>query len=532
MSHRAASSPPTPSTSPRVLTVLAAIALAGPVAAAVETTTVISHGFAASGKGAWAERMATAILARAGGDGAVYRYTGETGVLTRDLDGGGNGSSANIVVIFNWVEDSEFIDEGPNWNYAHAAGDAMQAMLRDAAYAEPGAGPSDLVSGRVVHFIGHSRGAIVNSEAIRRLALAGLPIDQMTSLDAHPVNGTLDARYDLNWGDPLPVRWSNVAWADTIWRADGGGIFNGLDFDGIPIANTFNLQLSESVLNCCAYSFSHSDVHLWYFGTIDLSPNPSNGEQTITNTMRSTWWPGGFAVTGFHRSAIGGGERPAIPAGVDPDPASAPLLENGGFTQGSRAGWAFHGGVGATVGSEGSNSFARLNATRAVLVHNRSHFPVPTAPSTSLRLGFLARRAGSGATNDVLRIFLERAEDEAPIPIPGAVWSVSGLGGGFGAGEASIPSEFHGRTALLRIELDGGPDGINSTVELDDFVLEITGMIGDLDGSGTIDGTDLSMLLGAWGDCPSKAPCPADFDGSGSIDGTDLSVLLGSWGAP
>lgn len=529
----------TPGTRTRRRAFAACLALASSLAvaaaaraAAIGTTTVVTHGFQSGEKGAWVEATAKSVLARAGGDGAVYRYDGATRVLTRVPEAGGNGSSANVVVIFNWNEDSGFIDEGPNWNYAQAAGDVMQAMLRDAAYAAGEEGPSDLVSGRVVHLIGHSRGAVVISEAVRRLALAGLPVDQMTTLDPHPVNGTLDARYDLNWGDPVPVRWSNVAWADNVWRADGGGILNGLDFDGMPLANTFDVPLSESLLNCCAYSFSHSDVHLWYFGTIDLAPNPSNGEQTITNTMRNSWWPGGAALLGFHRSAIGGGTRPAIPPGVAPPAGSAPLLENGGFVAGSRAGWAFHGGVGATVGSEGGNSFARLNATRSVLVHNLMHFPVPTAPSTSLRLGFLARRAGSGATNDVLRIFLERADDEAPTPIPGAVWSVSGLGGGFGAGEALIPSEFHGRTALLRIELDGGPDGINSTVELDEFVLEMTGMIGDIDGNGQIDGTDLSILLGTWGDCPSKAPCPADFDGNGQVDGTDLSTLLGGWGTP
>ena len=49
---------------------------------------------------------------------------------------------------------------------------------------------------------------------------------------------------------------------------------------------------------------------------------------------------------------------------------------------------------------------------------------------------------------------------------------------------------------------------------------------GDLDGSGAVDGTDLGILLGAWG----SAGTP-DLDGDGTIDGTDLGLLLGSWGA-
>ena len=52
--------------------------------------------------------------------------------------------------------------------------------------------------------------------------------------------------------------------------------------------------------------------------------------------------------------------------------------------------------------------------------------------------------------------------------------------------------------------------------------------VGDLDNSGTVDGTDLGLLLGSWGAC---AGCPADLDDSGTVDGTDLGLLLGSWGA-
>lgn len=49
----------------------------------------------------------------------------------------------------------------------------------------------------------------------------------------------------------------------------------------------------------------------------------------------------------------------------------------------------------------------------------------------------------------------------------------------------------------------------------------------DLDGSGTVDGSDLAFLLGSWGACPG---CAADFNHDGVVDGNDLSVLLGAWG--
>lgn len=50
---------------------------------------------------------------------------------------------------------------------------------------------------------------------------------------------------------------------------------------------------------------------------------------------------------------------------------------------------------------------------------------------------------------------------------------------------------------------------------------------GDLDGSGSVDGTDLASLLGAWG----TGDASADIDSNGVVDGADLSALLGAWGA-
>ncbi|MDG1360051.1 MAG: glycoside hydrolase family 18 protein, partial [Phycisphaerales bacterium] len=48
----------------------------------------------------------------------------------------------------------------------------------------------------------------------------------------------------------------------------------------------------------------------------------------------------------------------------------------------------------------------------------------------------------------------------------------------------------------------------------------------DLDGSGTVNGGDLGMLLSAWG-----GSGEADLDGSGVVDGGDLGFFLAAWGA-
>ena len=35
-------------------------------------------------------------------------------------------------------------------------------------------------------------------------------------------------------------------------------------------------------------------------------------------------------------------------------------------------------------------------------------------------------------------------------------------------------------------------------------------------------------MLGAWGAC-GKGACPADLDASGTVDASDLAILLGNW---
>lgn len=52
----------------------------------------------------------------------------------------------------------------------------------------------------------------------------------------------------------------------------------------------------------------------------------------------------------------------------------------------------------------------------------------------------------------------------------------------------------------------------------------------DLSGDGIVNGTDLAMLLGAWGSCPAGELCGADLTVDGIVNGEDLAFLLGAWG--
>ena len=47
----------------------------------------------------------------------------------------------------------------------------------------------------------------------------------------------------------------------------------------------------------------------------------------------------------------------------------------------------------------------------------------------------------------------------------------------------------------------------------------------DLDEDGVVDGSDLTILLGSWGESDPLA----DLNGDGTVDGADLTIMLGNW---
>jgi hypothetical protein len=47
---------------------------------------------------------------------------------------------------------------------------------------------------------------------------------------------------------------------------------------------------------------------------------------------------------------------------------------------------------------------------------------------------------------------------------------------------------------------------------------------GDANGDGSVDGSDLAIVLGAWG------TAGGDLNEDGQTDGSDLAIVLGAWG--
>jgi len=50
--------------------------------------------------------------------------------------------------------------------------------------------------------------------------------------------------------------------------------------------------------------------------------------------------------------------------------------------------------------------------------------------------------------------------------------------------------------------------------------------LGDLSGDGVVDGSDLSVVLNAWG----SVGTTGDVDGDGVVNASDLAIILNTWG--
>ena len=207
-------------------------------------------------------------------------------------------SSGEILLKLNWSTLSGL--GGPATTTIATA--AAQALL--ATNLIPVLGGRSLVE-MPLHLVGHSRGASVVAELSRLLGAEGIWVDQMTTLDPVPVAAL---------GDPAMRLYANVLYADNYWQ--NLGVF--LDPQGQSLTGAYNRKLTNL---SGAASSAHSDVHLWYHGTIDFNTPITVDGATISGTERQNWWTAAEqrgTNAGFRLSLIGGGDRlsSAEPAGA------------------------------------------------------------------------------------------------------------------------------------------------------------------------------------------------------------------------
>ena len=251
------------------------------------TVTVITHGFTLDVTDRpdypdWPIAMGQAILDRAGNlpternVGSMFASSPRTDTngnsptwtpinTLRNTNGiwnNSNKASEPIVLLFNWVGESDKIGED---GWLEAAADSLFASLLHQKNDLPGelSGKSffDIAldnSANLLdfHFIGHSRGTLVNAAVAERFAhyFPTLMIDHVTTLDPHPAIPMNDPWLDrIQPNESLVPTIINVQYADNYYRQDAGttsdaGYELDLDFNGVRVNGATNLKLKEEIL--------------------------------------------------------------------------------------------------------------------------------------------------------------------------------------------------------------------------------------------------------------------------------------------
>jgi len=291
-----------------LLTSLGALAAFEPQACCAMGVTLITHGYAGNVDG-WVTGMADRVPAYQrfpGTNSTCYTIeitsSGGNYYFTTTRVGGdapASTGSGEIIVKLDWSTLAGGLFPDSTYDVGWATSLALQQTN---LIAELG---GHALTEFPLHLIGHSRGGSLMSELSRDLGTNGLWVDHLTTLDPHPLNN--DGFSDLPFTVDAPVRtYINVLFHDNYWQNLGGTL---LVPNGEPVFGAYARQLYTL---SGGYSSSHSDVHLWYHGTIDWATPTTDTEASLTSAERTNWWTAyenAGVVAGFDYSLIGGGDR-------------------------------------------------------------------------------------------------------------------------------------------------------------------------------------------------------------------------------
>lgn len=157
-----------------------------------------------------------------------------------------------------------------------------------------------------LHLIGHSRGGSLVCEMSRLLGREGVWVDHLTTLDPHPLNNDGFSDFPYTAVDAPARTYENVLFHDNYFQ-----VLNVLA-PGEPIAGAYVRQLISLEGGYGGLVGSHSDVHLWYHGTIDVRTTASDTVAFLTPTERGSWYTAAENIgvnAGYIYSRVGQGDR-------------------------------------------------------------------------------------------------------------------------------------------------------------------------------------------------------------------------------
>lgn len=220
----------------------------------VRGVTVVTHGFQLGNSGGDSLMpLANAIREQADGWLLDYDISGQGGEGAFEVNPNvpgeaGAASSGEAVLLFDWAPESNELTDG----WGDAAGDALFNLLVGLDFVRP-ADPSD---SKPLHFIGHSFGTAVTSEAVERLAAFEISVDHVTYLDPHDFDQGLiadSAQRLFELGQPEgygAAVWDKVRFSDVYYQTrglNGALVLDKTVPDGRPIPGAYNVLLDTEL---------------------------------------------------------------------------------------------------------------------------------------------------------------------------------------------------------------------------------------------------------------------------------------------
>lgn len=349
----------------------------------------------------------------------------------------------DVVLVVDWVDESDRLTHG----YSEAAADVVSAALLQLAKTYPWLLDQ-------LHFIGHSRGTVVNSEIIERLIFAAdddpdfLPTEinldpdiHMTTLDPHPAghwhpvamnddavnssnilvneNGEFKRTGVVGWKGAN----HRVKYMDNYYQNNVEALFVGMpNIPGLNTGGLFaNIDLTQTVNGLAA----HSLVHTWYYGTVD-NLHAKEGFGYGSEIDRGNWYIDSLgALQGFYHSTQREGqlsvfetlESQLYDIHDDHHYGRYHLIFNGDFAKNPRKtvttvfpGWDFQGGGGNgllnfSTDNGGMNDHLYLAAQYDSKTHNPIYIP------NNARHLFYRLRVEDKSFNDELVVRVGNVED-------------------------------------------------------------------------------------------------------------------------